>query len=270
MAHPPGSPAPTPHSHSWCHRSHKPLKTGPGGPTERGPVPAGSARPDEQGQGRQKARNPHPLPCKHVGGEGLGDDSMPTPGHSQGPSLQKPVRNASNSPSQSETGRKGKEPPLRPPCPRPASDPERPPDSSAQPSLTPHPSKSKLPSPGGRPSRHPFFPPRSRTPRTPRPPSPAEPPHLPKRKEREGEPAWCASTSALIARGRWARAGGGEKTRNAPGPERRRVRAGRGTRAAHPPRGEAGPSLCPLGPAAFLSGPPAPRTPCAAPRARPV
>lgn len=81
----------------------------------------GQSRKDQPAQmnkdrdGRQKARNPHPLPCEHVGGKGLGDHSMPTPGHSQGSSLQKPVRNVNNRPSQLVTGRKGKEPPLRPP-----------------------------------------------------------------------------------------------------------------------------------------------------------
>lgn len=47
-----------------------------------GPVPAASACSEGHGQRWRKARNPHPLPSKHTGGEGLRDHCIPTPSHS--------------------------------------------------------------------------------------------------------------------------------------------------------------------------------------------
>lgn len=74
--------------------SHKPLKIGPGGPANCGPVPRG------QGQCWCEARNPHPLPCNHTGvrGGGLRDHRIPTPGLSQEATAKAAERNVSNRP----------------------------------------------------------------------------------------------------------------------------------------------------------------------------
>lgn len=90
--------------------SHKPLKIGPGGPANCGPVPRG------QGQCWCEARNPHPLPCNHTGvrGGASGTTESPHQASAKRP-LQKLQREMlATGPLESETGRKGKKEPHTP------------------------------------------------------------------------------------------------------------------------------------------------------------